>query len=95
MPRPTREMTALLAAAVLGLGAAGCGGEDVENAAQDAGDTVEQNAPEAQQKAEDAAKDVEGAAEDAAQEAEENAPEAGNQAEDALNEAEQELEKEK
>jgi hypothetical protein len=95
MPRPTREITALLAAALLGLGAAGCGGEDVENAAQDAGDTVEQNAPEAQQNAEDAANDVEGAAGDAAQEAKENAPEAKNQAEDALNDAEQQLEEDK
>ena len=88
MPRLTRDLPALLAAVVLGFGAAGCGEEDAENAAQDASETVEQNAPEAEATAEDAA-------EDAAREAEENAPEVEQEAEEALNEAEQQLQEEK
>jgi outer membrane PBP1 activator LpoA protein len=94
MPRLTRELPALLAAVVLAFGAAGCGEEDVENAGQDASESIEQNSPEAREAAEDAGTDAENAAERAAQEAEENAPEARDQAEDALNEAEQQLEEE-
>ena len=83
MPRLTRDLSALLAAGVLALGAAGCGAEETEDAANDAGETVEQNAPQSEEEAGDAADDAGNAIDEAADDA-------GN----AVDDAERELEEE-
>ena len=82
MPRLTRDLSALLAAGVLALGAAGCGGEETEGAANDAGESVEQNAPRNEEEAGNAAEDAGNAIDEAA-------GEAGDAAEDAERELEE------
>jgi len=81
VPR-ARRATALLAAGVLALGgaAAGCGEDDVDQAAD-----------EIQQTGEDAAKELEQAGEDAGKELEEAGEDAGEKLDEARDDADQAL----
>ena len=69
-----RRFTTLLVAAGVAIGSAGmagCGEDDVEDAARDAGNTAEDAAKDAGNTAEDAAKDAGDAAEDVGNDIEE------------------------
>jgi uncharacterized protein HemX len=83
-------LVASLAIAAFGLGAAGCGDNDEENA-NEAVDSVEQEATEAGQEAEDAAAKAKQEAEDAATEAEQEAQDAAEDAQKELDQAQDDL----
>lgn len=83
-----RGLSLVVATGTLAIGVAGCGGgEDVKGAVDDAGKSVEQAAPDARRKAEDAARD-------AGKSVEQAAPDARNKAEDAARNAREKLRKE-
>lgn len=63
-PMPLRRISAVVAALVLAAGAAGCGEEDVEDAARDAGNTAEDVGNQAADEAKEAGKDIENEIED-------------------------------